>query len=313
MSRRIAAVLVAGLIWSGADTGAAALAPRRSPAGSGAAANGNVERHHYSIAARVRPLLVFWITRSDVGDAVVTRQIAPGEATYTLLIGSDPDRAPRRINRWGYIKEEIHGADARLVGLMTQSEEDSIEEAEANLQKQAHGDHPFKIIRGTVNGEQAQSVVTSIEAPRDYSFHQLQTVLDLADRESPEAKPRTIRLPPGTRPGFLAALADAMRTSAGSIPYVYHGRIYELRRTSARTIPNLRLAHASYGRATAADFTVTSTYNGEQFGFSMTYGTEGRYAEVPLTASYRPRWWMEINLTLDDDAAGPTLTDGADR
>ncbi len=104
-----------------------------------------------------------------------------------------------------------------------------------------------------------------------------------------------------------------MHTSAGSIPYVYYGRIYELRRTSARTIPNLRLGQTSYGRATAADFTVRSTYDGEQFGFSMTYGTEGRYAEVPLTASYRPRWWMEINLTLDDEDAGPTLTDGVDR
>ena len=138
-------------------------------------------------------------------------------------------------------------------------------------------------------------------------------MLDLAERESADAKHRTIRLPPGTRPGFLAALADAMHTSAGSIPYVYYGRIYELRRTSDRTIPNLRLAHTSYGRATAADFTVTSTYDGEQFGFSMTYGTEGRYAEVPLTASYRPRWWMEISLTLDDADAGPTLTDGVDR
>lgn len=313
MTRRIATVLAAGLISVAGDLGAAARAPGNSPAVSSAAATGSVERHHYSIGARVRPLLVFWIGRSDVGDAVVTRQIAPGEATYTLLIGSDPARAPRRINRWGYIKEEIHGADAQLVGLMTQSEEDSIEEAEASLQKQAHGDHPFKIIRATVNGEQAQSTVTSVAAPRDYSFHQLQTVLDLAERESPDAKHRTIRLPPGTRPGFLAALADAMHTSAGSIPYVYYGRIYELRRTSPRTIPNLRLGQTSYGRATAADFTVTSTYDGEQFGFAMTYGTEGRYAEVPLTASYRPRWWMEINLTLDDQDAGPTLTDGVDR
>jgi hypothetical protein len=34
---------------------------------------------------------------------------------------------------------------------------------------------------------------------------------------------------------------------------------------------------------------------------------------VPLTASYRPRWWMEVNLTLDDatDAAG--LADGVGR
>jgi hypothetical protein len=245
-----------------------------------------------------------------VGDAIVTRQLAPGEATYALLIGSDPDRAPRRINRWGYIKEEIRGPEARLVGLMTESEEDSIEQAEANLKKQARGDHPFKMIRATVNGERAQSVVTSIDAPRDYNFRQLQDVLDLALRESREGKPRTIQLPPGTRPGFLAALSDAMHTSTGPIAYVYHGRIYELRQTDARTIPDLRIAGASYGRAIAANFTITNTYNGELTRFSMTYGTEGRFAQVPLTASYQPRWWMEVTLTLDDTTDGPALIDG---
>jgi hypothetical protein len=311
--RRIAAAVVVCAMAVGVDLGAnprVALSP--APAG-GAVASGTFERHHYSVAARVRPLLVFWIGRSGVGEAIVTRRLSPGEATYALLIGSDPDRAPRRINRWGYIKEEIRGDEARLVGLMTESDEESIEQAEANVKIQAQGDHPFKIIRATVSGEQAQSVVTSIGAPHDYSYRQLQMVLDLARRESSEGRPRTIRLPPGTRPGFLAALADAMRMPAGPIPYVYYGRIYELRQTSARAIPDLRIAQASYGRAIAADFTVTSTHDGEQTRFSMTYGTEGRFAQVPLTVSYRPRWWMEVNLTVDDAMDATALGEGVDR
>jgi hypothetical protein len=308
---RIMAALVAGLISLGVDLGAD---PRASSSGgpaSAAAASGTFERHHYLIGARVRPLLVFWISRSGVGDAIVTRRLSPGEATYALLIGSDPDRAPRRINRWGYIKEEIRGADARLVGLMTESDEESIEEAEANLKTQAHGDHLFKIIRATVQGEQAESVVTSIGAPYDYNYRQLQTVLALALRESPEGKARTLRLPPGTRPGFLAALADAMRMPAA--PIAYHGKIYELRQADARTIPDLRIAGTSYGRAIAADFTSTSTSDGEQSRFSMTYGTEGRFAQVPLTVSYRPRWWMEVNLTVDDAMDAAALGDGVDQ
>jgi hypothetical protein len=311
--RRLGAALGAGLIAIGVDLGAdPRVAPRAATSGE-TIASGTFERHHYSVAARVRPLLVFWISRSGVGDAIVTRRVSPGEAEYALLIGSDPDRAPRHINRWGYIKEEIRGAEARLVGLMTESDEDSIEEAEAHLKTQANGDHPFKFIRATVRGEQAQSVVTSIGAPHDYNYRQLQTVLDLALREPPEGKARTVRLPPGTRPGFLAALADAMHVPASAITYVYHGRIYELRQTDARPIPDLRIARASYGRAIAADFTITSTRDGEQTSFSMTYGTEGRFAQVPLTVSYRPRWWMEVNLTLDDakDAAG--LGDGVGR
>src|SRR5262245_5961432 len=60
------------------------------------------QRHHYTMNARVRPLL-FWIGRDDVGDAVVAKRQNGESVGYSLLIGSDPDRAPRRINRWGYI------------------------------------------------------------------------------------------------------------------------------------------------------------------------------------------------------------------
>jgi hypothetical protein len=44
----------------------------------------------------------------------------------------------------------------------------------------------------------------------------------------------------------------------------------------------------------------------------MTYGTDGPFAEVPLTASYQPRWWMEVDLALDDTAA-PTLGEALNR
>jgi hypothetical protein len=312
--QQLGAALAVALIVTSTNLGADPRAiPNAASATVAPASTGTLERHHYSVGARVRPLLVFWISRSGVGDAIVTRHIAPGEADYALLIGSDPERAPRHINRWGYLKEEIRGAEARLVGLMTESEEDSIEQAEANLKTQATGDHPFKIIRATVQGAQAQSVVTSIGAPHDYNYRQLQTVLDLALREAPEGQSRTIQLPPGTRPGFLAALADAMRMSREPIAYVYHGKIYELRQTEARQIADLRIGRASYGHAIAADFIITNKRDGERTPFSMTYGTEGRFAHVPLTASYRPRWWMEVNLTLDDatDAAG--LADGVGR
>jgi len=310
---RISAALVIGLIGIVAVLSADSRpATTTVPAGA-VRSSGAFERHHYSVAARIRPLLVFWISRNGVGDAIVTRRVSPGEAEYALLIGSDPDRAPRHINRWGYIKEEIRGTEARLLGLMTESDEESLEQAEANLKTPAQGDHPFKVIRATVDGEQARSVVTSIGAPRDYSYRELQAVLDLALREPPDGTPRTIHLPFGTRPGFLAALADAMRISAGPITYVYHGRIYELRQTTARPISDLRIGRVSYGAAIAAEFTITSKRDGERTSFSMTYGTEGRFAQVPLTVSYRPRWWMEVNLTLDDgrDAAG--LGDGVDR
>jgi len=262
------------------------------------------ERHHYRIGARVRPLLLFWISRNDVGDAIVTRRRGPGESAYSLLIGSDPDRTPLHINRWGYIEEEIRGTEARLLGLMTESEEDSIQQAEANVRSQPSGAHPFKVIEATVDAEQAQARVASINLPEDYTLRQMHVVLDVARRAADGGTLRTVRLPPGTRPGFLAAVSDAMRLpDARSIPYVYYGKFYDLRRTRSRAVPNVQVGQRSYGPGIAADFVIVNTRDGEQTKFSMTYGTTGDYAEVPLAAMYQPRWWMQVELAIDDASA----------
>jgi len=273
-----------------------------------------VEQHHYRITARVRPLVVFWIAREGVGDAFVTRSRADGAARYSLLIGSDPDRAPFHINRWGYIEEEIRGREARLTGLMTQSDEESIAQAEANIRSQASGRHPFKVIQTTADGERASSRVRVIAAPEDYTIRQLPIVLDLARRDASDGASRVVRLPDGARPGFLAAIADAMREgSPDAITYAYYGRLYELRRTRARALQNFRVGAVGYGPAIAADFVSTSAYDGEQTRFSITYGTQGAFAEVPLRVTYQPRWWMQVELTIDDPADALAAADGARR
>jgi hypothetical protein len=311
---RITPAVIGGLLALSAGPVGIEADPLRSAGGRRSAP---VEQYHYTMTARVRPLLLFWISRSGVGDAVVTRRRAPGEADYSLLIGSDPERAPRRINRWGYSDEQVRGSEAKLVGLMTESDEDSIEEAETNLRKRAGGDRIFKIIHATVDAEQARSVVTSIAAPEDYSFRQMHAVLTLARREDSDGTSRTVRLPVGTRPGFLSALAELMHRHveqphtwgevqpASPIKYVYHGRIYVLRTTRVQMMAKLRVGNVSYSRAIAADFEIRSAYDGELTRFSMTYGIDEPFSEVPLTISYQPRWWIQVDLALDTTAARP--------
>ncbi len=219
MTRRMVcgvAVLVAA-VWSGVQGSpvSARTAGRSLPAAAGPAA-GSSQRHHYMMSARVRPLLLFWIGRSNVGDAIVTRAATPNEARYSLLIGSDPDRAPRRINRWGYIEERIRGDAATVLGLMTESDEESVEEAEANLRREGSGAHTFKVIHATIDAEQSRSVVTSVGAPADYSFRQVRTLLALANDGGTSGRSRVVRLPRGTRPGFLSALAEIIHAQADS-------------------------------------------------------------------------------------------------
>jgi hypothetical protein len=87
--------------------------------------------------------------------------------------------------------------------------------------------------------------------------------------------------------------------------------LYELKRTSSERVRDLRIHQQSYGPAISSDFVMTSRQDGEQTRFSVTYGTEGPYARVPLRVTFQPRWWLQVELTIDD-ARGPVgSADGA--
>jgi hypothetical protein len=300
----LSSVVVAGLFAAGP----AMPAPDRAAAPH--LSSPNLARHHYSVSARVRPLLVFWISVPDIGDAVVTTRHGADSRGYTLLIGSDPDRTPRHVNRWGYIDEDIHGTAAQLVGLMTESDEQSVEQAQASL-RQGAVDRKYQVIRATVDGDQIRSVVTAIDVPAAYSYRQVRSVLDLASQRQ-DGETRVVHLPSGAHPGFLSALADLIhqqvqtfRTSgivSRGVPmtYVHHGRLYQLRATRADVVSKVHVGSAAYQQVLSADFEIRNGYTGELTLFSMTFGTEGAVAEVPLTASYQPRWWMQVELALDD-------------
>jgi hypothetical protein len=320
MAGGVAVFVIALLTGAQGDTVSARAAVRSLPA-TAPSLPGATERHHYMMSARVRPLL-FWVGRSNVGDAIVARTTAPHEARYSLLIGSDPDRAPRRINRWGYIEETIRGDAATVVGLMTDSDEESVEEAETNLRREGKGAHTFRVIHAAIDAEQSRSVVTAVDAPADYSFRQVGALLALAN-DGTAGQSRVVRLPRGTRPGFLSAITEIIHAQADSaragalhvgspVTYVYHGKLYELRGTSVQLKPTLEVNSSRYARVVSAQFMTKSQKDGEETRFALSYSIDGRLAEVPLTVSYQPRWWMQVNLALADDVDSP-LMGGLDR
>src|SRR5262249_28429237 len=131
-----------------------------------------------------------------------------------------------------------------------------------------------------------------------------------------------VRSAQGTGVGFVYGLADVVHQQVKTVhgpggirrgpvvTYVYHGRLYQLRATRAEMMSTLQVGASTYRRIVAADFEIRNTYTGELTRFSMTYGTDGPLAEVPLTASYQPRWWMQVDLALDDTKNGPQVPDG---
>jgi hypothetical protein len=260
----------------------------------------------------VRPLL-FWIERKNVGDGRLTwSESAAGSVRVEFLIGSDPNRTPRRINRWGYIAETTCGSTSTLVGVMTQSDEQSVEEATARLRNSSHDGQAFSAIRAVVTHGESRAWVTPVRVDEDYTYRELEEVL----RRVPDggAANRRIAVEAGAAQGFLATAAALVRESltachppgrtAGVTPsaraYVHGDRLYDMRLRSCTPL-------AAEGPDTPgpslveADFEVRTRATGRTTRFRLTYPTGGPLAGVPVRIVYRPRWWFEAEMTLAGD------------
>ena len=301
--------------------GAALTAPRAAAAAereSGIpAAPPVVAEHKYRMLAKVRPLL-FWISKDDVGGARISwRGDTDGAFGLDLLIGSDPGRAPRQINRWGYIAEQVRGPEARVIGVMKQSNEETIAEAESSLAKDgSQGGYVFRAIHGSAGGSQAHAAVTAVRVPRDLTFRDIEPLLGLINAGGTSSEIRSVAIPDGTRPGLLVALLDLVKGGvdtyshrptaaykAAPVRYVYYGTFYDLSMKSSELIRSTTIDGKRYTNLARGDFEIKNRTTGETTKFQLTYGTEGALAGVPVHAVYQPRWWFEVQLFLDERTA----------
>ena len=223
-----------------------------------------VAEHRYRMAAKIRPLLLFWIGRDNVGGArIVWRRGADSARGWELLIGSDPARAPAHTNRWGYIREEGTEADLSMLGVMKQSDEQSLDEARAHVENQSSGSYRFKLIRTRVAQGESTAVVASGGFPKDYTYRDLATLLDgFASPSIATGPARAVRVGQSTKPGFLVAIADLIHDTsyafhrsgaAGlakrAVTYAYNGRLYDLSLHPPHVLKNARSATAPTQRS----------------------------------------------------------------
>jgi hypothetical protein len=96
------ACAAAGLVLvalSGRNFTAAPRFPTARPAADhGGSALATVAEHRYRIIGKLR-LALFWVGRDDVGGARMTWRSDGTTSALTLLVGSDPQRAPRGLNQ----------------------------------------------------------------------------------------------------------------------------------------------------------------------------------------------------------------------
>ncbi len=306
----VAARAIAPLVLSIA---AALTVSAAEPTPDGRPAAPVTREHRYRLGAAIRPLL-FWIGRSNVGGArIVWRADGDGRKGYELLLGSDPARAPRRINRWGWTREDADPSGATVLGVMNRSEDDSLDQAKASLGPGKDG-YFFKMNRARVEHGVARAEATTVFSPEDYTFRQLADLQRFAESAKPTPRVREGRLPPGTRPGLLSALADLVQAgvaagrapgSAGPRPsgvqYTFNAGVYDLVVTSWERVEQARYGSRTYEKLVRLEFESRNRAKGTTERFVLACGTEGALAGVPVFVRYQPKWWFKVEGVLDED------------
>jgi hypothetical protein len=271
----------------------------------------------YVMSGAVRPLL-FWIGREDIGLArIVWRGNHDGARGYELLVGTDPARAPRGINRWGFISEETLGTSGSLVAIMTGSHETSYEQ-ESTTAAHAAASGEFRTIQSRMQEGTTAWQLARLLTPQPLTVHQLAAALERMERDGVEGVRRQRPVSANVRSGFLVAVADlvdatvaAARDRQGTrrdfpgVQYVFGEQTYELR---VRAVDPVVLIHA--GRQTPAlktSFETRALATGAKSRFELTTGTAEETAGVPLAIEWQPRWWLKVRLRLEDPSRGPRL------
>jgi hypothetical protein len=268
--------------------------------------------HRYRLSAAIRPLL-FWIGVGEVGGArIVWRQGDDSRQGYELLIGSDPARAPRHINRWGWTREDASASGATMLGVMNRSEERSLKEARDDLEQAGKGGYLFKLIRARIENGEARAESTSVRAPVDYTMYQLDELRRFAEAAHLDPRVKTSRLPPATRPGLLFALADVVRAGVASarvpgaaerpqtIRFTFNAGLYELAVRDLARVEKARYGGRAFQDLVRLDLESRNLEKGTTERFTLVCGTEGALAEIPVFVRYQPRWWFKVEGVLDE-------------
>ncbi len=289
--------------------------------GKGPAASPGRQERHYSMKASVRPLL-FWISCDGVGGGrIAWTDDGSGTREYELLIGSDPLRAPRRINRWGYISERITGSSAELIGVMSRSDEQTMDQADAGT-NQPRKAHAFNTIRSYYKEGETRSLVTPLFLSEDFCYRDFEVLVGLIPKTGEPV--RQLQVPQGVDPGFLFAVQEMLhRTVAsykqsgqpglkGEAPrlYVYNASLYSLSIVSSRFLGEVTVNGRVYPGIIETRFETRDRKTGKASHFSIHYGTEEPLSEVPVRIVYQPRWWFQVELLLKES---PRITQTAER
>jgi hypothetical protein len=306
-------------------------------------------QYDYIMTVRVH-LIFFWTGKDDVGSGYIRRGISSEDSRqefFQVLFGSDPEKAPRAINRWGAGTEvalhknavtpqprEDDIVTSAFFGFMKSSRGKSVSEMQAELKKEIEkGEHSFTGILSRVEPSSAISMIVPLQSETDYNLHQY----DLAEpimldrikaSDSPIKALHDANRCPGAN-GFMATVADLMGSALNgqresiSRCYVHDAQENTLTLDKVSAIAelpvqlhgpnNTTLLDTSYRNLLELDFISTHKETGKKVYFTIFIGTDGAQRGVPVQIRYQPNWWFQVVLNMRPVASATPQTSLASR
>jgi hypothetical protein len=221
---------------------------------------------HYRMTGKVR-VLFFWFGRDDVGGGHIAYFEAPGKATGSfiqgteVLFGSDPDRVPGRVNRWGYGQELaswMRRTEGRapclestvFEGFMRHSSEESISQVHASDQdEKSSAQFKYDGIVSQVSAPEAIGRIWQFSEETDFNYRNMTPVTEAYHERRGQGPPDTVKSfdnksdmyssPYGFLTGvrqLLEQVSDAYmsgdanwREGEYELAYAYNAKAYRLR------------------------------------------------------------------------------------
>jgi hypothetical protein len=261
-----------------------------------------VREHTYRMAGKIR-LLMLWVGRDDVGSGVIRWRGAGEEKAIELLIGSDPQRAPGQLNKWGYLVEAMHGGESSVVGLISQENDERLSDVKAGL-KMRKEQRAFDTIRGYAATAEGVARVGTLYAPSHLTYHDADMVLKDVLADSSLGVKRVARSG-DVRPGFLTSLTELLAATLDKkkynprIRYIHGDRLYQLRLIESIPLARFERDGRTWQNVIRGRFETGDAAARSGTRFELVYGASGGLAGIPIVISYQPKWWLQVDLVLN--------------
>lgn len=287
-------------------------------------------QYDYIMTARVR-LLLFWAGKDDVGGGYIRRGAStenPPAEFFQIVMGSDPAKAPRAINRWGAASERVQLANpgsaveaSTFFGFMKVYKGNSPDEMRKELDgEKGSGQYLFSAILNQADPGGSSAKTVPFTSDTDYNIHQIDAAEPVVFQRLQDTQGKFRALDPGQyrtcgRPeGFLSSVAELMdsaldgRATPKAVCYVYNGQLFRLTLTHVAPVEHeavrLSLNGATQPYVRGYDNLVLARFDNynetvrQGSTFELLLGTQGDLRGVPVRISYQPNWWFQVVLNL---------------